>query len=111
MRHEACFLVISQYKVLFTINKINKAYNPIGYKVSIPIGPLASQNPPHFYMRIVPKYKEGYGSVGIKSVLGKSFAPEVAEDAKKLFQLTDKTTIVAQKGVKLLPNYTLKQEI
>ena len=49
-------------------------------------------------MRIVPKYKEGYGSLGIKNVLGKSFAPEVAEDAKKLFQLTNNNTIIAEKS-------------
>ena len=80
------------------VKKLDKVYNPAGYRVSIPISPFGTQNPLHFYMHIVPKYKEGYGSVGIKSVLGKSFAPEVAEDAKKLFQLTDNNTIVAERS-------------
>jgi hypothetical protein len=52
----------------------------------------------HFYMRMVPKYEKNYGSLGIKSVLGKSFAPEVAEDAKKLFQVTNDNIIIAEKS-------------
>jgi len=80
------------------VKKVDKAYNPAGYRVSIPISPIGTQNPPHFYMRVVPKYKKNYGSLGIKSVLGKSFAPEVAEDAKKLFQVTNDNTIIAEKN-------------
>ena len=47
---------------------------------------------------MVPKYKKNYGSLGIKSVLGKSFAPEVAEDPKKLFQVTNNNIIIAEKS-------------
>ncbi|CAG8599332.1 13696_t:CDS:2 [Funneliformis mosseae] len=42
-----------------------------------------TQNLPHFYMRVVPKYKKNYGSLEIKNVLEKSIV--IAEDAKKLF--------------------------
>jgi len=80
-----------------TINKIDKAYNPIGYKLSVPIVPLASQNPPHFYMRIVPKYKEAYGSRGIKGVSWKAFSQEGTEQANTIFQPTE-DNIVAEKS-------------
>src|SRR5438105_14026391 len=80
------------------VKKVDKAYNPAGYRVSIPITPIGTQNPPHFYMQVVPKYKKNYGSLGIKSVLGKNFTPEVAEDAKKLFQVTNDNIIIAEKS-------------
>jgi diadenosine tetraphosphate (Ap4A) HIT family hydrolase len=42
-----------------TIKKIDKTYQPLGYRISIPVGEKAGQNVPyHFYMRIVPKYKK-----------------------------------------------------
>ena len=38
---------------------------PLGYRINIPIGKLGGQNqPPHFYMRVVPKYKKDYGQMG-----------------------------------------------
>ena len=33
----------------------------MGYRFSFGVGKLKGQNSPHFYMRIVPKYKENYG--------------------------------------------------
>jgi len=47
-----------------TVAKIERVYKPAGYWISISVGPLGGQNKEHFYMRIVPKYKLGYGSVG-----------------------------------------------
>jgi len=36
---------------------------PLGYRVSIPVGELSGANqPPHFYMRVVPKYKKDWGT-------------------------------------------------
>ena len=43
-----------------TTKKIDKALKPIGHDISIPVGRAGGKNANHFYMRVVPKYKEGY---------------------------------------------------
>ena len=45
-----------------TMKKIDKVYQPAGFRFTIPTGNLAGQNSPHFFARIVPKYKESYGN-------------------------------------------------
>ena len=38
-----------------------------GIVLVLGVGKLGGQNSPHFYMRIVPKYKEDYGTMGYSS--------------------------------------------
>lgn len=49
-----------------TIHKINKVYHPVGYSLMIPTGELGGQSVPHFYMRVIPKYKKDYGIAWVK---------------------------------------------
>ena len=54
-----------------TINKFDKVYKPMGYRFSFGVGKLGGQNSPHFYMRIVPKYKKNYGFIKILLIITK----------------------------------------
>ena len=61
-----------------TVNKLEKVYRFVGYRISIPTGKLGIQNKNHFYMRIIPKYKKHYGCIGTP----KTFVPATPEQAK-----------------------------
>ncbi|CAG8566730.1 8270_t:CDS:2, partial [Ambispora leptoticha] len=68
-------------KIEAYLKKANKPI-PVGYRISIPNGELAAQNmPPHFYMRVVPKYKKDFGSVMQDKV--------IAENNKLIAKLCD----------------------
>ena len=59
---------------------------PLGYRGSISVGKLGGQNqPPHFYMRLIPKYKKDYGYVGSTA----SYRPASQEEIKKIEALFD----------------------
>ena len=86
------------------IKRIDKVYNPIGYQIMIPIGKRGSQNAMHFYMRVVPKYKKGYGTCFLDSVgdtRGAATPQEYQESKEKLQPnqagiLTKKSQVVAK---------------
>jgi len=69
---------------------------PLGYRINIPIGKLGGQNqPPHFYMRVVPKYKKDYGYVGSTG----PYKPASQEEIKKteaLFGIQEGEKIVGE---------------
>src|SRR6185369_263583 len=66
-----------------------------GYLISIPVGRLGNQTSPHFYTRLIPKYKKDWGEVG--RIMGKRVTPEVAEKIRNGFQpATD--NIIAEKS-------------
>jgi len=85
-----------------TIQKIDKTYYPSGYQVAIPIGDGAAQNQPfHFYCQVVPKYKQGQGSVGTVGLIRENFGdPNVVKDAEKLNKTLQPNSdkIIAEKG-------------
>src|SRR3954471_15122787 len=60
------------------VGKIDKVYHPIGFYIAIPVGELGTQNRAHFYTRVVPKYKEGYGTFLPKE----QFVPPTPEQKK-----------------------------
>ena len=67
------------------IEKIDKVYKPAGYRISISVGKLGGENSPHFYMQIVPKYRENWGTVGSSSSYHPAI-PEQIETSKEAFQ-------------------------
>jgi len=70
-----------------SIAKIDQAYHPLGYQISMPTGAKASQNePPHFYMRVVPKYKKNWGTVSIPLSVKSDMEPAEFATRKKLIQ-------------------------
>jgi len=77
------------------VRKIDKVYSPVGFYIAMPIGKLASQNLPHFYTRIVPKYKKGYGQMRIKEQI-KEMSPQEYQETTQLLQA--KNDIVGEKG-------------
>ena len=89
------------------INKIENYYKfkdkpgPLGYRISIPIGEKGSQNmPQHFYVRVVPKYKEGKGTVSVPTNMKFDPSPDFTEHQKKLqtsFQ-PDQNGMIAEKS-------------
>lgn len=93
------------------INKIEAYYQhqgkpgPLGYRISIPVGELAGHNiPPHFYARIVPKYKKDWGKIGTKRDLG---LPVTAPEAVKFREILQPN----QDGVVLEKNKTVARMI
>jgi len=63
----------------------------LGYRISVPTGKLAGANqPPHFYMRIVPKYKKDWGSRGDRRTFKKQASVEKMEELEKIFQPNSK---------------------
>ena len=70
-----------------SIAKIEQVYNPVGYRLNIPVGKLvlADQNmPPHFYLRLVRKYPViDKGSAGIRE----HYKPAILNKLKKLMKL------------------------
>ena len=80
-----------------TINKINKVYSPAGMSASLPIGKKGTQNQMgHFYCRVVPKYKEGYGKFIEKEKI-RLATPQEHQETKKLLQANQKD-IVAERS-------------
>lgn len=89
------------------INKVENYYRqknksgPLGYRVSIPVGEKGSQNtPPHFYVRLVPKYKKGKGTVAVPINMKLGPDPDFVEHQKKFqttFQQLNDGGLVAEK--------------
>jgi diadenosine tetraphosphate (Ap4A) HIT family hydrolase len=81
-----------------SIKKIDAVYHPIGYRINMSIGEIGGANqPPHFYLRIVPRYKENYGSYGggiYHDRLPSSEQKERLRDAL----LPDQNKVIAEKG-------------
>jgi diadenosine tetraphosphate (Ap4A) HIT family hydrolase len=78
-----------------TIRKIMKIYRPVGFYIGIPTGRLGGQNQSHFYMRVVPKYKKGYGSIAIKE----HFIPATLEELQEVHQkLQDNNGVVGERS-------------
>ena len=86
-----------------TISKIERVNKTIGFLISIPVGQLGNQNSPHFYMRIIPKYKEDWGETG--GIMGSPATPEMAEKIRKALQ-----TKLLLKLTNWLLDYTKKLE-
>src|SRR6185437_12803270 len=78
------------------MKKIDKVYHPAGFRFTIPTGTLAGQNSPHFFARIVPKYKESYGNECWAKEY-KPATPEQIELAEKALQPTT-DNIIAEKS-------------
>src|SRR3954451_20151172 len=70
-----------------SINKIEKVYKPIGYRLNMPTGKLANQNqPPHFFARLIPKYKKGFGMISVPLSLKQRPPHSEFEVKKKMFR-------------------------
>jgi diadenosine tetraphosphate (Ap4A) HIT family hydrolase len=82
-----------------TIKKVDLVYKPLGYRLSIPNGKAANQNQPfHFYMRVVPKYKKDYGNV---SIILKHFQTPDFKKNKEKFEKTfliNSEKMISEKG-------------
>src|SRR4051794_18742297 len=81
--------------IIDNVNKLEKVYRFVGYRISIPTGKLAIQNKNHFYLRIIPKYKKSYGSVGTPHVFVPA-TPEQAETVQEALQ-TNPDNVIGEK--------------
>ena len=82
-----------------SIAKVDKVYRPVGYFLEIPVGKLSGENePPHFYMRVVPKYKKYWGNVGTDWKGGRRYCTE--ENAKEITTALqpDQNRVIAEKS-------------
>jgi hypothetical protein len=68
----------------------------------MPTGAKASQNePPHFYTRVVPKYKKNWGTVSVPLSVKSEMEPAEFETRQKLIQgalQPNQDGVIAEKG-------------
>ena len=96
-----------------TINKIDRGKNPLGHDLSIAFGTLGGQNSPHFYMRVVPKYKKDYGNVAYHYTYYKQATPEQIELTKRTLKpnsdnvIAEKSKVIAKLNNETAFGYTV----